>query len=89
MEVTSPTTVTVTIGGESREVEFSSHDRRGPSVTSFSGVVTGRYETGKKNWPASLTLVTDPHTGENWVDASFGFDSRTGKHRRASIAFTK
>ena len=43
---------------------------------------TGRYETGKKAWPA--TVISKPNGGE-WI--RFGRDDRSGKFNKANYLF--
>ncbi len=70
-------TVEVTLGLETRRVQAI---RWLNSITAYG--ITGRYATGTKAWPGSIDLRD---TGGEHV--RFGFDSRSGKHRKTTISF--
>lgn len=75
-------TVNVTIRGETRRLE---------AVKNILGMrvygVAGRYQTGAKNWPGVLVPKINPNTNKAWVDASFGFDSKSAKHSQRPTVF--
>lgn len=66
-------TVEVTLGKETRRVEAT---KANDQITAFG--MTGRYETGKRAWPARATRVIDPTTGRAWDRVQFGRDDRAG-----------
>jgi hypothetical protein len=72
-------TVEVTLGRETRRVRALSF---GDGYIVAYGI-TGRYRTGMKAWPGSITL----QPGFKNEHVSFGFDSRSGKHHKATISF--
>jgi hypothetical protein len=75
-------TVEVTIRGETRRLE---------AVENILGMrvygIAGRYQTGTKSWPGFLTYKVDPTNNTPWIDASFGFDSRSAKHNKRPTIF--
>lgn len=72
-------TVTVTLRGETRTVEAIRSVSSG-QITAYG--FTGRYETGSKAWPASVTYVVDPKTNKPWDRVEFGRDERQGRCRK-------
>lgn len=80
-------TVEVELAGKTRRVPCRRFVGLTDSVKHLSGFtaygLTGRYMTGTKAWPASLDLR------DGWTHAQphFGFDSRSGKHRKVSMNF--
>jgi hypothetical protein len=73
-------TVEVTFQGKTRRVaarRFSDND------IVCSEALTGRYITGKKAWPA----VIWSRGGDGGESIRFGFDSRSGKHRKYALSW--
>ena len=82
-------TVEVTIGRETKRVRASLYQsvespHLNNEITAYG--ITGRYRTGMKAWPGSVTQRVDEKKGE-WEFVHFGFDSRSGKHHKATISF--
>jgi hypothetical protein len=81
-------TVEVMIGRETRRVRASkttpTYEGGKPTLTAFE--MTGRYQTGAKAWPASVTQTT-------WADgkvtesADFGRDDRSGRFNKLNCIF--
>lgn len=68
--------VSVTLRGETKTVR--AHMRQASKeITAFG--LTGRYETGTKAWPASVTQKIDPRSGARWDSVDFGRDDRSPK----------
>ncbi len=78
-------TVELTIAGKTRRVPASRYDSG--SSTHLNGItaygITGRYRTGAVGWPGTV------EKRDEWNNeiVHFGFDSRSGKHRKATISF--
>ena len=75
-------TVEVTFQNETRRVEAS---RYADNDIVCGKALTGRYRTGMKAWPA-IIVSTCKERGEY---LNFGFDSRSGKHRKASLSWAR
>ena len=78
--------VNVTINGVTKTLE----KLEGQDATAKFSIkgFTGRYQTGGKAWRATLSIREDMDTGENWVDADFGFESHSRKHNKVpTISF--
>lgn len=79
-------TVEVTLGNETRRVRAMMH-RSDDSASHLNGItaygISGRYRTGMVAWPGSI------EKRDSWANESvhFGFDSRSGKHHKATISF--
>jgi hypothetical protein len=94
MNVTNDVSVNLeSFDGETVEVTIRGVTKRLKAVTHVFGMkmrvygIAGRYRTGTKNWPGFLSVSNDPNTGKDWVDASFGFDSRSAKHTQRPTIF--
>jgi hypothetical protein len=74
-------TVEVTLRNETRTVRATKCNRDG-SITARG--MTGRYQTGTKAWPASVTQETCPHTNKIWDFVIFGRDDRSGKFNKVN-----
>lgn len=74
-------TVNVTLRGETRTVRAHKSDSTG-EITAYG--LTGRYQTGTKAWPASVTQRIDPRTGKPWDSVHFGRDDRCGKFKKVN-----
>lgn len=72
-------TVQVTLRGETRTVKAHKSTRAG-EITAYG--MTGRYQTGTKAWPASVTQKIDPSTGKPWDSVNFGRDDRSSKFQK-------
>ena len=72
-------TVEVTLRGETRTVRAT--QSRG-EVTAFG--MTGRYQTGTKAWPATVTQKIDPRTNRPWDSVQFGRDDRAAKFQKTN-----
>ena len=72
-------TVEVTLHNETRRVEAT---KQNGQLTAYG--MTGRYQTGGKAWPASVTQKVDPTTNKIWDSVSFGRDDRHGKFQKTS-----
>lgn len=75
-------TVEVTLGTQRKRVPATM--RRGSLIDGITAYgITGRYRTGMKAWPGSIELR------DGWQNdtVSFGFNSRSGKHRKTTISF--
>lgn len=72
-------TVEVTLAGETRRVKAVFW--AGGDITAYG--ISGRYRTSTKAWPGSITARA------GWTNdhVRFGFDSRSGKHHKATISF--
>jgi len=75
-------TVEVTIGRETRRVAASIRDNE---ITAKG--LTGRYQTGAKAWPATVTRVIDPSNGRPWDRVQFGRDERANRCKKTSMVF--
>lgn len=77
-------TIELTIDGKTRRVPARRYDG---SSTHLNGItaygITGRYRTGMVAWPGTV------EKRDEWNNeiVHFGFDSRSGKHRKATISF--
>lgn len=80
-------TVEVTLADRTQRVRAVIHTYdNSPHLNGITAYgITGRYRTGMKAWPGYIQL-RDGWTNEH---VSFGFDSRSGKHHKATISFTK
>lgn len=94
MNVTNDVSVNLeSFDGKTVEVTIRGKTRRLEAVANVLGMkmriygIAGRYQTGTKNWPGFLTVKTDPTNGKDWIDASFGFDSRSAKHNKRPTIF--
>lgn len=74
-------TVEVTLRGQTRRVRATKSKRDG-EITAHG--MTGRYQTGTKDWPASVTQRIDPRTGKAWDSVHFGRDDRAAKFQKTS-----
>lgn len=80
-------TVALTLAGQTKRVRASLYLSNDTSshvhgmLTAYG--ITGRYMTGTKAWPGSVTS----RLGWENDTVQFGFDSRSGKHRKVSISF--
>ena len=72
-------TVEVTIRYETRRVD-AYKDRDG--LITARGLV-GRYSTGTKAWPATVSQMISPRTNQIWETVFFGRDDRHGKFQKA------
>ncbi len=80
-------TVEVTLQGRTKRVQavlrrsLDTTSHLNNEITAYG--ITGRYMTGKIAWPGSIS------SREGWKNDSvrFGFDSRSGKHHKATISF--
>lgn len=72
-------TVEVTLRNETRTVSATKSNRDG-SVRAHG--MTGRYQTGTKAWPATVTQMVDPRTDKIWDFVSFGRDDRASKFQK-------
>lgn len=82
-------TVEVTIRKETRRLKCKKYDLgEGREMVCIYGTA-GRYSTGTKDWPATLEPRIDPRDGKQWINARFGFDSRSGKHSQRPTVFFK
>jgi hypothetical protein len=80
-------TVEVTLRGKTKRVPARRWTMNGKDEITAHGM-TGRYQTGTVNWPASVTAVTDPRTGEVWDRIMFGRDDRASKfQKRNALSF--
>lgn len=76
-------TVEVTLQGKTERLPATKGlTERNMGEITARGLVA-RYETGAKVWPARLETVVAPRTNQPWERLSFGFDSRSGKHKKA------
>ena len=69
-------TVAVTIRGETRRVPARKHKER-DEITAHD--LVGRYDTGKRTWPAVVTRDIDPESGLPRDLPVFGLDHRSKK----------
>ncbi len=72
-------TVEVTLRNETRTVRATKCNRDG-SITARG--MTGRYQTGSKAWPATVTQRLDPRTDKLWDSVYFGRDDRASKFQK-------
>jgi len=85
-------TVEVTLGRETRRLParrmVTTYDEARGEATITAYGLGGRYHTGSKVWPASITIYTDgPRAG--WETANFGRDDRDPKFNKLrGIFFT-
>ena len=79
-------TVEVTLGRETRVLRAMKRDD-GNQITALG--LSGRYETGSKAWPATVTRVVDPRTGKPWDRVEFGRDERAGRCKKTNMIFFK
>lgn len=78
-------TVEVTLGRDTKRVRaiLTRKGDQDGDITAYG--IIGRYMTGTKAWPGSIS--SRPGWENDFVH--FGFDSRSGKHRKVSISFAQ